>query len=185
MHVLGTPPAFVLSQDQTLHRDRGHTPRSVSQIREPAGGVYPRPTGTGQTNVRTVLNKLTGVSRHHNRPATRTPALALIVFSSVFKEHRDSRRSSFHGSRRFRRWCRCHNCGVPHLQRRALRSEAERYPTGAFGPAQTGSEVAEQRVTNVPAVPETSTWTLYKIAESSWQASCGSRIGRQLGPTTR
>ena len=26
LHVLGTPPAFVLSQDQTLHRNRDHIP---------------------------------------------------------------------------------------------------------------------------------------------------------------
>ena len=85
----------------------------------------------------------------------------------------------------FRRWCRCHNCGVPHLQRHALRSEAERYPTGAFEPAQTGSEVAEQRVTNVPAVAETSTWSLHKTAENPMRASFDPRIGCQAGPTTR
>src|SRR5207244_5146674 len=36
LHVLSTPPAFVLSQDQTLHRDLG--PWRAGEIGEPAPG---------------------------------------------------------------------------------------------------------------------------------------------------
>ena len=42
LHVLGTPPAFVLSQDQTLRRDLGHPegiPRSVLRHSQTPGGV--------------------------------------------------------------------------------------------------------------------------------------------------
>src|SRR5271154_4109530 len=35
LHVLGTPPAFVLSQDQTLHRGLGSAPEGFAETREP------------------------------------------------------------------------------------------------------------------------------------------------------
>ena len=50
MHVLGTPPAFVLSQDQTLHRDHWNPVfrrrESPANRRAGIGEETPTPTGT-------------------------------------------------------------------------------------------------------------------------------------------
>ena len=40
LHVLGTPPAFVLSQDQTLHQMLPAFPRKLSPLGEPSDEVY-------------------------------------------------------------------------------------------------------------------------------------------------
>ena len=45
LHVLSTPPAFVLSQDQTLHRDPGTSGPEVQESRC-RDSCVPRPTGT-------------------------------------------------------------------------------------------------------------------------------------------
>ena len=46
MHVLGTPPAFVLSQDQTLHRDLARPEPGFDRLKSRFGAWSPSPTGT-------------------------------------------------------------------------------------------------------------------------------------------
>ena len=87
LHVLSTPPAFVLSQDQTLHRDlKARKPlRSVWRVRAGAAryrDVRSDLTGTSDPSSQSVspnrANVLLGttVPRPPRRHPTRSPALA-------------------------------------------------------------------------------------------------------------
>jgi hypothetical protein len=83
LHVLGAPPAFVLSQDQTLHQDLDRTagyPRVWSSIGELLRNL---------TEVEEQLNELTEPPFRHRCKTTRpvrTASLAFGVHCSVFKE---------------------------------------------------------------------------------------------------
>ncbi len=73
LHVLGTPPAFVLSQDQTLRRDLGHPeglPRSVLRHSQTPEGV-----SRGRSCVRRAEPSLAATVRFTRRchPAVRRP----------------------------------------------------------------------------------------------------------------
>jgi hypothetical protein len=107
LHVLSTPPAFVLSQDQTLHRN------------QPLVTGEPAPRGTSvksssRTSRRAELSVSSeafaaGLASHSAQSdrATKSfptwpPALAFIVLSSVFKEPLARRHATS-----MRRRCRC------------------------------------------------------------------------------
>src|SRR6185436_3165912 len=79
LHVLGAPPAFVLSQDQTLHQDLDRTagyPRGWSSIGELLRNL---------TEVEEQLNELTEPP-FRTKWSARTASLAFGVHCSVFKK---------------------------------------------------------------------------------------------------
>ena len=79
LHVLSAPPAFVLSQDQTLHRDlrllAGPTDRRVATEVTTSNGDMCSPP----TEVEFERNCL-------GQPTNRLPALAFAITLHVFKE---------------------------------------------------------------------------------------------------
>src|SRR5215210_6663264 len=93
LHVLGTPPAFVLSQDQTLRRDRA-TPAPKGRrvaIGTETGWRHRLPAGT-RTDEVFVVRSWCGIAemtpeRRPRGARARTPALALTFLCSVVKEH--------------------------------------------------------------------------------------------------
>jgi hypothetical protein len=104
LHVLGTPPAFVLSQDQTLHRESGFRNdqrpqqswsrgnRPVASIRRAGSGWLPLPNWhrhesiTGVMFPNLCIELLMG-RPCRSKPSAGSPTLALwCVLSSVVKE---------------------------------------------------------------------------------------------------
>ena len=140
MHVLSTPPAFVLSQDQTLHRDSCAGPEGPTQrIREPAERT--QRSDRRQTDGRAPRSTPGGLPLLHYfdvRPRDvrpEPPALAFGSRSSVFKERPGTRP----GGRR----CRFRSGRGEEDHRGSLRL-AERLRQGRFGgmftlPAAQGS----------------------------------------------
>ena len=108
LHVLSTPPAFVLSQDQTLRQDlirlaEAYLTRSKSPYRTSTGWKYPlarqlagidavsssgKPVNDTANVCVTIMSDLTrlcgSISGCHSN--SRSPALAFIVLCSVVKE---------------------------------------------------------------------------------------------------
>ena len=83
LHVLSTPPAFVLSQDQTLRQDLGWQaePTNVDRRAGPCG-----PTGTIASPGKTGGCAELTCDRAANCLATDRPHWRSFVLSSVFKE---------------------------------------------------------------------------------------------------
>ena len=81
LHVLGAPPAFVLSQDQTLHRDLDRARRRRSQILGVVGCHW-------QADDLDLLELLGDVPARIPEDATMDAALAFDHHCSVFKEPR-------------------------------------------------------------------------------------------------
>ena len=81
LHVLGTPPAFVLSQDQTLREElpqrvvRKYNPRLVPQPMAVAVGrsAYGRGQATGQSRVRPWWDRTLAPPTPPARPEARSP----------------------------------------------------------------------------------------------------------------
>ena len=95
MHVLSTPPAFVLSQDQTLHRDFRASPLRHRRKNQRAGGdrlkslTGSRPMARSSSAPWRPATSLLDVRPRDNRPEP--PALAFGSRSSVFKERPGTR----------------------------------------------------------------------------------------------
>ena len=98
--MLGTPPAFVLSQDQTLRQDLSPAPEpklvhgTIDRFEEP--GRSPRPVQlasslsfrSSEEGRMAQMLELTVVRSATDPVTVRTPALAFTVLCSVFKERR-------------------------------------------------------------------------------------------------
>ena len=98
--MLSTPPAFVLSQDQTLHRDLPLDPKVELQIRERVGDDSSRPAAAALSPegfLRQPLNllQLTVIPND----VSEMPALAFGFRSSVFKERPHTHHRSGVGAR--------------------------------------------------------------------------------------
>ena len=91
LHVLGTPPAFVLSQDQTLHRGLRIRPEGRRrETREPTGRtllpVDDRRHVPPRGSVPPAIALRIDVTTRERRSVLEPPALAFGSRSSVFKE---------------------------------------------------------------------------------------------------
>ena len=85
--MLGTPPAFVLSQDQTLHRDSERGKPLEKSESQPELTLLP--AGSTPTEVDVPLSVLD--VRHDEADPIEPPALAFGSRSSVFKERPNTR----------------------------------------------------------------------------------------------
>ena len=77
LHVLSTPPAFVLSQDQTLHRNLHPTPTPTQRPEQTRGKREPHPltkntTPTKKLSEITVFNQR---NHHHNHKPPKKKSL--------------------------------------------------------------------------------------------------------------
>ncbi len=112
LHVLGTPPALILSQDQTLHKSwsrlrlcnpltkplAGRTPRAWSPARRPMTGqfvssfaLFRSTGGAGARRVRRVLvskrqTKNAACAAHPSDSPSGDPQTYALLYCSVFKE---------------------------------------------------------------------------------------------------
>ena len=95
LHVLGTPPAFVLSQDQTLHRRSALDPEGSGRHRRAGSGLATladmKLAQHGLLSV-TVLDSWFDRACPSEDGQPRSPALAFGSHCSVFKERRGTHR---------------------------------------------------------------------------------------------
>ena len=158
MHVLSTPPAFVLSQDQTLRRDLSDTEapqRSESPPRMAIRGeLAPRRTDY-VSSVDLVRNCFDERPRPGQSPRRGRPHSLLTFLWSVFKERRGTRLPG-------ERWCRPGRGGCirsvtgPSPGRRATLQALRRLSTSAGGGVTaTGSPTIAPRQPDATAFTRT------------------------------
>jgi hypothetical protein len=68
LHVLSTPPAFVLSQDQTLHRKTSPNPTTKAAEAEGTSIRATSPDRTKLTHVRIIVQRNRDTNTHHPTP---------------------------------------------------------------------------------------------------------------------
>ena len=92
LHVLGTPPAFVLSQDQTLHRRSPLDPEGSGRHRRAGSGLATlADMKLAQHGLLSVISAIDFYDRRRRtRRSPRSPALAFGCSYSVLKERRRS-----------------------------------------------------------------------------------------------